>query len=253
MAVVVIIPARYGSTRFHAKLLQDLAGKPIIQHVYERSLQAKADQVVVATDDQRIVDVVTSFSGKAILTDTTHHSGTERIAEAIDILKLRDDDIVINVQGDEPMLHPELVDQIVDNLQKYPRFKMATLCERFTELADLQDPNKVKVIFNHDGSARYFSRSVIPFARDHFRENPEVMPDDIDYYLHLGIYAYRASFVKRYVTWPQAPWEKVEALEQLRVLWNDELIHVAEACQKIGPGIDTQEDLERVRQAWRFA
>lgn len=253
MAVVVIIPARYGSTRFPAKLLQELEGKSLLQHVYERVVQSDVSKVVVATDHEKIVDLVQGFNGDVIMTSVDHRSGTERLAEAVDILNLAEDDVVVNVQGDEPLLPPSHINQVASNLLKYPRFKMATLCSKFDDVDDLKNPNKVKVIFDDDGSARYFSRAVIPWCRDEFAEGIQTIPHGVDYFLHIGIYAYRAGFIKRYVNWPVSPWEQIEKLEQLRVLWHGESIHVSVVKESVGPGVDTKEDLERVRRLLRFA
>jgi 3-deoxy-manno-octulosonate cytidylyltransferase (CMP-KDO synthetase) len=248
MKVGAIIPARFQSLRFPGKLLEDLAGKPILQHVYERAVRANLDFVAIAADDERIVDMASGFGAHVFLTDKQHRSGTERLAQAIDILKLDDDDLVVNVQGDEPMIHPALIQQVANNLKTQPSFKMATLCEKITDINALRDPNKVKVIFNEAGSAQYFSRAIIPWARDHFQKTPDVMPEKIDYYLHVGIYAYRAGFVKQYIQWPSTIWEQVECLEQLRVLYHGEKIHVAVACEKVGAGIDTVEELTLLRK-----
>lgn len=253
MAVVVIIPARYGSTRFPAKLLQELEGKSLLQHVHERVQKANVSQVVIATDHQKIVELAEGFGAKVLMTSVDHRSGTERLAEVVELLGLKEDDVVVNVQGDEPLLPPSHIDQVAGNLLKYPKFKMATLCEVFDDVEDLKNPNKVKVLFDNDGSARYFSRAVIPWCRDEFADGIHAIPDGVNYYLHIGIYAYRAGFIKRYVNWPRSPWEEIEKLEQLRVLWHGEPIHVSVVKESTGPGVDTREDLERVRRLLRYA
>lgn len=232
METVVIIPARYGSTRLEGKPLLAQTGKCLIQHVVEAvSLSRKISRIVVATDDQRIFDAVTAFGGQAVMTSTSCRTGTDRLAQAAGALGLADDDIVINVQGDEPEMPPECVDLLADLLQSSDS-PMATLATPLP--ADLVDnPNKVKVVLGKTGKALYFSRSRIPFDRD--------KTGKAQYLLHLGIYAYRAGFLKQFAAMPPTPAEEIEKLEQLRVLENGYSIAAA-VVDYDGSGIDTPED-----------
>lgn len=248
---VVIIPARYQSARLAGKLLLDLEGKPLLQHTFEQARQAKVDRVIVATDDQRIEREAKNFGADVIMTSTTHQSGTERLAECVDLLGLSDDEIVINVQGDEPFLPAQLIEQVGKNLTEHQAAVMATLCEPIAGQTALFSPHNVKVIFNEQGYANYFSRAVIPWYRDGFENQPLCMPKDYQYYRHVGLYAYRASFIKEYVNLPPSPWEQVEQLEQLRVLWHGQKIHVDIANADPGIGVDTESDLEAARALLR--
>ncbi len=239
MKTVIIIPARYASVRLPGKPLLRETGKPLIQHVVENVNTASlADDVVVATDDQRIYDAVNAFSGQAVMTRTDHANGTERLAEAAELLGLADDDIVVNVQGDEPDIPPAMVDTLVEMLRNYDAH-MATLCTPLSaELA--KDSNRVKVVFigcgddsAGPGRALYFSRSLIPFNRDNLA--------DVQYFLHLGIYAYRVSFLKLYATLAPTPLQQAENLEQLRALEHGYTIAI-QPVNYSGNGIDTPED-----------
>ncbi len=248
MATHVIIPARFASTRLPGKALIDIAGKPMVQHVYERALEAFLDTVLVATDDKRIVDVVNKFGGKVTLTKSTHQSGTERIAEVIEQFQFDDDDIVINLQGDEPLMPPCLICQVAEDLKALSSVSVSTLCERIETIDEVFNPDIVKVLMNQDGFAINFSRAPLPWYRDGFSLDSKKLPDDFKFYRHIGMYAQRVEFIKKYVAWDPSPIEKIESLEQLRVLWYGEKIHVAVACEKPGSGIDTPEDLEIVRR-----
>ncbi|MBT0586498.1 3-deoxy-manno-octulosonate cytidylyltransferase [Alteromonas oceanisediminis] len=243
--VVVVIPARYGSTRFPGKPLADIHGKPMIQHVYERGLEAQASRVVVATDDQRIVDAVKSFGGEVCVTSALHESGTERIAEVIDMLSIADPTIVVNVQGDEPFIPAENIRQVARNLQQRPVVHMSTLATPLTDTADIDNPNAVKVVVNTHGHALYFSRASIPFHRDAraadaLADNAKVMRR------HIGLYAYRAAYVKTYVNYSRSELEGIESLEQLRALWYGDIVHVDEAHEPPPIGIDSPDDLQRL-------
>lgn len=233
MSTVVIIPSRYASVRLPGKPLLDRTGLPLIVHVVRTVQSAQnIDRVVVATDDERIATAVTSFGAEAIMTRDDHTCGTDRLAEAAEILKLADSDIVVNVQGDEPDIPPGLVDELI-SLLKTTGCPMATLCTPM-HAAEAADPNKVKVVFNDAGKALYFSRTTIPYPRDPAGPAAE-------YYLHIGIYAYRASFLKTFSRLPPAKLEQVEKLEQLRALENDYSIAVKPVPYD-GTGIDTPED-----------
>jgi 3-deoxy-manno-octulosonate cytidylyltransferase (CMP-KDO synthetase) len=246
----VIIPARYSSSRLPGKMLAVIGDKPMLQHVYERAQQSSARQVVIATDDQRIVEAVQGFGGKALMTAVDHQSGTDRLQEAASLLELGDDEIVVNVQGDEPLIPPEVIDQVAENLAADGRASVATLCEKITDVQVFRDPNAVKVVRDINGRALYFSRAPIPWPRDEFSSGDEQDGAKIVLecaFRHIGIYAYRARLLHQFVTWPMAPLERIEKLEQLRVLWQGESIHVDEACQPVPGGVDTADDLAKVR------
>ncbi len=247
MPFSVIIPARYASSRLPGKPLLDIAGKPMIQHVYERALQSEAKEVVIATDDARIQAVAEGFGAKVIMTSPNHPSGTDRLEEVVSQLGYYADDIVVNVQGDEPLIPPRVINQVAHNLAAEPSAGIATLCEDITDEASLYNPNVVKVVMNHAGFAMYFSRAPIPWPRDHHLKGLAGLPEGINYYRHIGIYAYRVKLLKNFVKWVPAPLELAESLEQLRAMWNGEKIHVAVADEQPPAGVDTEEDLRRVR------
>ncbi|RUO31468.1 3-deoxy-manno-octulosonate cytidylyltransferase [Aliidiomarina sedimenti] len=251
MSFTVVIPARYDSSRLPGKPLAEIAGKPMIQHVYERALESGAAEVVVATDDQRIKEAVKSFGGHAMMTSTEHRSGTERLAEVIELLALADDEVVVNVQGDEPQIPPEIIRQVAENLASQRNAPMATLAVPMESVEDVFNPNTVKVVLDGSGYALYFSRAPIPYDREQFMAKPDSKIELADHYLrHIGIYAYRAGFIHRYAEWDASPVEQLESLEQLRVLWYGERIHVAQAIIEPPAGIDTPDDLERIRQTF---
>lgn len=242
---VVVIPARYDSSRLPGKPLADIDGKPMVQWVYERAIASGAEQVIVATDDERIVTAVQSFGGEVTLTSKEHTSGTERIAEVINKYNFNDETIVVNVQGDEPMIPSANIKQLAANLAKFDKkdIGMATLAESICSVSELENPNVVKVVTDKNGVALYFSRSAIPFDRDKKSDNLQ-----FGYLRHIGIYAYRADFIRQYIAWPDSELEHIEALEQLRVLWQGHKIHVDEAIEPPPAGVDTPEDLEQVRR-----
>jgi 3-deoxy-manno-octulosonate cytidylyltransferase (CMP-KDO synthetase) len=234
----VIIPARYASTRFPGKPLADIGGKPMVIHVCERAAQSGAAAVHVATDDERIARAVRAHGHEALMTRVDHSSGTDRIAEAAMLLGLRDDDIVVNVQGDEPLIASNLVLEVARTLHEKPDASVSSACHPIHDEASLGNPNVVKVVLDAKGYALYFSRSRIPYPRD----------EGAPCYRHAGIYAYRAGFLQRYAKLPPSPLEKAEALEQLRVLWHGYRIAVAVSETEIPPGVDTPQDLEAVRK-----
>ena len=234
----VIIPARYASTRFPGKPLVDIGGKPMVVRVCERAAQSGAAAVHVATDDERIASPVRAHGHEALMTRADHPSGTDRIAEAAAQLKLRDQDIVVNVQGDEPLISPTLIAQVALLLEKLKDASVSTACHEIHDAAALANPNVVKVVLDAQGYALYFSRSQIPYPREPGGR----------WYRHAGIYAYRVGFLKRYSALPPCPLEKTEALEQLRVLWHGHRIAVAVSEMEIPPGVDTPQDLEAVRR-----
>lgn len=221
----------------------------MLQHVHDRAMESGASSVVVATDDERIGETVTAFGGEVVMTSEEHRSGTDRLAEAVTKLGLSDKEIVVNLQGDEPLMPPVLLRQVADDLQRAVQADMATLCTRIHTAAELFDPHVVKVVKDAAGSALYFSRAVIPWDRDAFAVTTEELPEEAEHYRHLGIYAYRTGFLKRYTSLATCHLEEMESLEQLRVLWHGGHIHVSEATEIPGHGVDTEDDLDRVRKA----
>lgn len=254
MSFTVVIPARHASTRLPGKMLLDLGGKPMIQHVYERASESGADRVVIATDHDDIVNAVKRFSGEVILTAETHQSGTERIAEVITKLNIRDDEIIVNVQGDEPLIEPDIIQGVANNLQLNPSSSISTVCTPIDNPQELHNPNIVKVVLNKNNEALYFSRATIPWPRDKYnkKEWGEIIVEDISdlditFYRHIGIYAYQAQFVKTYIDLSPSPLEKIEALEQLRALYHGYGISVFNSNEPGGIGIDTWEDYNKVK------
>jgi 3-deoxy-manno-octulosonate cytidylyltransferase (CMP-KDO synthetase) len=248
MNFTVVIPARYASTRLPAKPLKEIAGKPMIQHVYERACESNARQVIIATDDARIESVAKSFGAQVCMTSADHTSGTDRLQEVVVHLGLADDEIVVNVQGDEPLIPAEVINQVAQNLASMADASMATLSEPIHNLDDFRNPNIVKVVADLNGRALYFSRAPIPWARDHFAQaDVNDLPENFPAQRHIGIYAYRVGLLHKFVTWAPAPLEKIESLEQLRVMWNGQVIHIAEAVVAVPGGVDTEEDLQRIK------
>ena len=247
----VIIPARYASSRLPGKPLLEIDGKPMIMHVIERAQESAAQEIIVATDDKRIAEVVKSTAVTLCMTRTDHATGTDRLAEVVSRLGWSDDSIVVNLQGDEPQMPPTLLTQVFDALQHHPMASMATLCTPITSAAELFDANVVKVVTNAQDFASYFSRAVVPWQRDWFNQHgTPSLPEGVSYLRHLGIYAYRAGFLRRFATWSASPLEIAESLEQLRALWHGEKIHVSLADVLPPAGIDTADDLARVRAAF---
>ncbi len=243
----VLIPARWASTRLPGKPLADIAGKPMVVRVAERALASGADRVVVATDDRRIVDGAAAHGIPAVLTRADHATGTDRLAEAAQQLGLSPQDIVVNVQGDEPLLEPALIRRIAEVLAASPDAAIATACHPITDLQEAFNPNVVKVTLDHRNYALYFSRATIPWAREAFASQVRALPSAFPLYRHYGLYAYRVDFLARYPTLPSAPIERFEALEQLRALWHGYRIVVEITTGTPAPGVDTPADLERVR------
>ncbi|WP_027712208.1 3-deoxy-manno-octulosonate cytidylyltransferase [Dickeya chrysanthemi] len=246
MTFTAIIPARYASTRLPGKPLADIHGKPMVIHVMERARESGASRVVVATDNADVARAVEQAGGEVCLTSPNHNSGTERLAEVIDRYGFTDDEIIVNVQGDEPLIPPVIIRQVAENLAG-SRAGMATLAVPITTCEEAFNPNAVKVVTDAEGYALYFSRATIPWERDRFAESRDSIGDH--FLRHIGIYAYRAGFIRRYVGWAPSQLEKIEMLEQLRVLWYGEKIHVAVAKEVPSVGVDTPEDLARVRAA----
>ena len=241
----VVIPARHGSTRLPGKALHDISGKPLIQHVYESAAASAAQQVIVATDDERIRAAVEAFGGRAVMTGVQHQSGTDRIAEAVGLLGLGDDAIIVNVQGDEYGLPPAIIEQLPAAMHERPAVPMATLCEPISTRRELENPNIVKVVFNSNNLALYFSRAPIPWCDTAAVTDTGAMP--CRPYRHIGIYGYRAGFLKVFTGLPRCPLEQSERLEQLRALYHGYTVYVELARADCGVGVDTLEDLERAR------
>lgn len=236
MDAIGIIPARYGSTRFEGKVLADLLGKSVIRHVWENAKRASTlDDLIVATDDERIKEEVEGFGGKAVLTAKEHKTGTDRLREAVNPVNTK---IVVNIQADEPLLHPSMIDDIVGPLLEDKSLSMTTLKKKITDPDDLKNPNVVKIVTDKNGYALYFSRSAIPYPRFH---------DGVVFYKHIGLYGFTKDFLFTFTNLPVSVLENIEGLEQLRVLENGYRIKVAET-QFDTIGIDTPEDLERAKE-----
>lgn len=236
MKFLGVIPSRYASTRLEGKPLKDICGHTMVEWVYKRALKSKLDGVVVATDDERIIDEVKSFGGNVILTRKDHINGTSRIAEVCETYT--DYDVIVNIQGDEPLIEPDMINSIIDSFIEDNTIPMSTLKYKLTDMAEIENPNAVKVVTDKNDFAIYFSRSVIPYPRNLNMDN---------YYKHVGIYGYKRDFVMEYAKMASTPLELSESLEQLRVLENGYKIKVLETPYKI-IGVDTQEELERVRE-----
>lgn len=238
----IIIPARYASERLPAKVLADLNAKPLIQHVYERALRCGAQSLTLAVDDARVARVAESFGANLCMTATHHPSGTDRLYEVVEKLQLSDAEIVINIQGDEPLVPPEAIWQLAKAMEEHPDAAMSTLCTPIHSKEDLFNANIVKLVLNQAGYALYFSRAPIPWDRGEFDLNKNPY-----YYRHIGLYAYRVSTLRKYHYWEPSPLEKIESLEQLRILWHGEKIHVSCVENPWPHGVDTPEDLLRLR------
>ena len=249
MSFIVLSPARLASTRLPNKPLADIKGAPMVVRVAQRAMQSSARRTVVAADSAEIIERCDAFGIEAVLTRLDHSSGSDRLAEASRLLGLGDDDIVVNVQGDEPLIEPSLIDAVAGLLHQRPDCAMSTAAHSIEQQADLLNPNIVKVVLDARQTALYFSRAPIPAARDFagkaWWKSGSTLPKPLR---HVGIYAYRAGFLRLFPTLPQAPLEQLESLEQLRALWHGYKIAVHVTDQAPGPGVDTPEDLDRARQ-----
>lgn len=240
----VLIPARLASTRLPNKPLADIAGLPMVVRVARQAARSAATRVVVATDAAPIAEVCEAHGVHALLTRADHPTGSDRLAEACDLLRLDNEEVVVNVQGDEPLIEPELIDACAHTLWKHPACVVSTAAHAITEDSDYHNPHVVKVVLNREGHALYFSRAPIPHWRD--APDPQALPSPAPL-RHMGIYGYRVHFLRRFPTLEISPLERVESLEQLRVLWHGERIAVYCCAAAPAPGVDTPEDLERVR------
>jgi len=245
-AVKIVIPARYASSRLPGKPLRLLADKPMIQHSYERAVEADLGEIVIATDDQRIYDRCQQFTNAVCMTSSSHETGSDRLAEVVKLYAWADDTIIVNLQGDEPLTPISCLQQVADNLKQYPDASIATLATPVQNQAEYENPNAVKVVCDKNGYALYFSRCNLPYQRDGDAPATQFA------LRHLGIYAYRAGFLKAFTQMPMAPLEQLEKLEQLRAMWNGHRIHVAIANDIPGHGVDTEEDLQAVENILRM-
>ena len=248
-AFVVVIPARHASTRLPAKPLADIAGVPMVVRVAQRARSSGASEVIVATDDRRVVDVTDAYGIRSMLTDPQHRSGSDRVMEVVARAGLAADAVVVNVQGDEPLIPPGVIDQVAQRLHADPDIGVATLCEPIASVADLQNPNVVKVVRDLAGRALYFTRAPVPWWRDGFV--PDRMPGSLpagSWWRHIGIYGYRVKTLETYCRLPPSDLEQWESLEQLRLLSHGIPIAVDPAVAAVPAGVDTPEDLERVRR-----
>lgn len=245
MAKRIIIPARYASTRLPGKMLLEIGGKPMLRRVYERALLCGFDSVVIATDDQRIVTAAKSWGAPVCLTSTHHATGTDRIVEAFQQLQYDEDDVIVGLQGDEPFIPVENIQQVAENLQNADEAAITTLCRKTHDLTEVFSPNHVKVVRDCRGFALYFSRAPIPWDREAF---PTQLSAQTDVTIHVGIYCYRGAFLQTYARMAQCPLELSESLEQLRALWNGHRIHVDIARRPNPPGVDTEEGLQVARE-----
>ena len=244
---IAVIPARFASTRLPGKPLADIAGKPMVVRVADQAKKSGAQRVVIATDHVEVKAAAEQHGHFAVMTRADHAQGTDRIAEVVTQLALADDAIVVNVQGDEPLIDPQLIARVAETLASKPDAAMATAAHVITDADEFFSPNVVKVVCNAAGFAHYFSRAPIPYARDAFAQSKNTLPSSFPALRHIGIYAYRASFLKRYAVLAPAPTEQIEALEQLRALYHGFAIAVHIWDGALAPGVDTPEDLARVR------
>lgn len=248
----IVIPARYQSTRLPGKPLLEIAGRPMIEHVYQQASQTAASQIIVATDDTRIARVVEAFGGQYCMTSATHQSGTERIAEVVERQGWHEQDIIVNLQGDEPEMPASLIQQVASDMASHSDAVMTTLYAPIERFEDVIDSNVVKVVTDQAGYAQYFSRAPLPWHRNDF-DSGLTAPASLELFArHIGLYAYRAGFLAEYISWQAAPTELAESLEQLRVLWHGRKIHVSQATIPPGIGIDTQADLDRINELFEI-
>ena len=242
----VVIPARYASSRLPGKPLIKIAGMTMIEHVYRRALGSGAEDVVIATDDERIFQTAKNFNAHVCMTSPDHASGTDRISEVVDQMEWADDVIVVNLQGDEPLMESSLVRQVAHDLSVMDEASITTVCAPIQTTAELFDPHIVKVVMDQSGYAMLFSRAPIPWDRDAFTVTTEELPDTVQHYRHIGLYAYRAGFLSQYSGMSPCVLEQSESLEQLRAMWYGARIHVSVTDHLPPPGIDTDADLKAI-------
>jgi|TARA_B110000459_G_scaffold203978_1_gene263101 3-deoxy-manno-octulosonate cytidylyltransferase (CMP-KDO synthetase) len=242
----VIIPARAESKRLPGKVLLDINGKPMLQYVYDVAVASGARDVVIATDNEEIAETAKNFGAEVCMTDTDHVTGTERISEAVSILGYDDEDIIVNVQGDEPLLPPSAIAAVASDLDMHDSAKVSTICTQIKDEEELFNPNVVKVVCNHRGFAMYFSRAPIPWERESFALEPKKMLTP--HYRHIGLYAYRAGYLAQYIKITSTAVEQAESLEQLRMLMHGHRIHLVVTDDTIHPSVDTSEDFQKVKE-----
>jgi 3-deoxy-manno-octulosonate cytidylyltransferase (CMP-KDO synthetase) len=242
----IVIPARFASERLPGKVLLDLAGQPMLQHVWQRATESSAQSVVIATDDDSIVAIAKGFGAQVLLTRSDHQSGSDRIAECASKLGWPDDHLVVNLQGDEPLMPPACLDQVAALLDQQTDCEVASLFWPITEAIEVRNPNAVKVVTDSKDRALYFSRSPVPYARS-FSDIDTALASGVEWKRHLGLYAYRLAALRRFTRCEPTPLEQAERLEQLRIMEQGGRIALAKACEFIPAGIDTHDDLERVR------
>jgi 3-deoxy-manno-octulosonate cytidylyltransferase (CMP-KDO synthetase) len=242
----IVIPARFASERLPGKVLLDLAGQPMLQHVWQRATESSAQSVVIATDDDSIVAIAKGFGAQVLLTRSDHQSGSDRIAECVSKLGWPDDHLVVNLQGDEPLMPPACLDQVAALLDQQTDCEVASLYWPITEAIEVRNPNAVKVVTDSKDRALYFSRSPVPYARS-FSDIDTALSSGVEWRRHLGLYAYRLAALRRFTRCEPTPLEQAERLEQLRIMEQGGRIALAKACEFIPAGIDTHDDLERVR------
>ena len=250
MSFTVVIPARMKSSRLPEKPLKLIAGKPMVVRVAETASRSEASRVVVATDHPDIESVCREYGVEVVMTKESHPTGTDRLAEAVEKLDLPDDDIVVNVQGDEPLMPPEAINAVAELLIERPHCAISTAAHPILDIETFRNPNVVKVILDAEGNAITFSRAPIPYPRDEWRKDESLLPTAVKPLHHLGLYAYRVGFLKRFPILEQAPIEKSESLEQLRALYYGEKIAVLVLDRELPAGVDTEDDLKRVCQLW---
>ncbi len=248
MSFLVVIPARYASVRLAGKALLPIAGRPMIQHVFERGCESGAERVLIATDDARIEAAARDFGAEVLVTSPDHRSGTDRITEVVSRLNCADEDIIVNLQGDEPLMPPELIRTVAQDLHVHTAAAVATLSTPIHSAEELFDPNVVKVVVDKDGYALYFSRAPIPWDREVFASSKQALSRDYQHQRHIGLYAYRAEFLRAYSEFGHCELEGAEGLEQLRVLWQGFRIHVGVAGAVPPAGVDSEDDRAQVER-----
>ena len=242
----IVIPARYGSSRLPGKPLINLAGKPMIQHVYERALATGVSDIVIATDDERIRAVAAGFGAEVVMTSPDHENGTERIAEVARVKGWGDDSVIVNLQGDEPLIPQSLIELTAKGLIDHPQAGMSSVCTPLQHDEDAFNPNVVKVVLDREQFAMYFSRASIPWDRDTYKVSTEKMTSKMPVFRHIGMYGYRVSFLRQYTSMEPCVLETTESLEQLRALWYGVKIHMSVIAEAPGHGVDTDADVARV-------
>lgn len=251
MNFIAIIPARLASTRLPNKPLADIMGKPMIVRTAEQVKKSGATAIYIATDNQQVADVVHHYGFESLMTQSDHPTGTDRLAEAIDLLQLKDEEVVVNIQGDEPLIRPDIINAVAAQLQQRPNVAIATVATHYERDADFFNPNSVKVVCGLSGQALYFSRAPIPWDRDAMQQNSNKMANKLGALKHIGIYAYRVSFLRQFPNLPRGPLELHESLEQLRALENGYSISVYISPTAPAHGVDTVADLDKVREIFK--